>query len=454
MKRADLWNILNNVSSIAVIGASEKEGKVGNTLIKNIVSYGFQGDIYPVNPKYKEIYGLRAYPSLSSLPKTPDIVVIAVPAQVVPAILREARLKGSKLAVIISSGFKEVGSEEAEKALEEAISEGGLRVVGPNSAGISITKLRLHASIEVIPNKGPVGLAMQSGAMGGVVISRLKELSSGISFFISLGNIADIGVKDTFEYALFDESTMSMIAYIEWIRKGREFIDTGVKLSLKKPICILKGGRGERSLKAIVSHTGGLAGNYEIFKSAVNKIGAYMASDVDDLVEVCEVIRRLGKLYVEKVLIVSNSGGLAIITASQLEDEIELPELSISLREKIAGAAGKKFIGVNPIDFGGDSFIDEIIRPFMLKELKKYFDIGVLVYVPTAAEKPASIIKAVKELSPNFQIPVIAYFDGEGSREIFEKVSHSVPIVSNSRNLAYALKALRRRYAFLKRAGK
>jgi len=449
--REDLSNILPSVNEVAVVGATPKEGKVGNVLLRNLINYGFKGKIYPVNPKYSEILGIKSYPTISSIPSVPDVVVVAVPAKVVPSVLREAERKGIKLAVVITAGFKEAGNKEAERALEEVIEKGRMRVIGPNSAGISVTNIRLHASIEVMPNEGNVGLAMQSGAMGGVVISRLRSLSSGVSFFVSIGNAADVGVEDAFQYALSDEKTEAMMAYVEWIKDGKKFVNVGKELSKRKPLCILKGGKGESSSRAIKTHTGGLAGSYEVFRAATLKAGAYLADDVDDLVEVCEVLRRLGDREVSRVIIVSNSGGLAIVTASQIEGSgVEIPVIPSKLRDKILTEVKKNYSGINPIDFGGDSFINQVVKTFTIEGIENYFDMGILVYVPTAAENASSMAETVKRFSKDFRLPVVAYFDGEGAPEVGNAVSKEIPIVTSSRNVGRALKALRFRHAFLK----
>ncbi len=449
-----LYELTRQINSIAIVGASATPGKVGYVLLKNVINYGFNGRVYPVNPRRREILGIKTYPSLMDLPETPDLVIISVPARAVPQVLRETGDIGCKLAVVITAGFREAGNEEAQKALEEVIQAGNVRIIGPNSAGISFTDKRLHASIEVMPKPGSVGLAMQSGAMGGVVISRLKELSAGTSFFFSIGNAADIGIEDIFQYALKDGATESMIAYIEWVKDGKSFINNGLELSLRKPLCILKGGKGEKSMKAVSSHTGGLAGSYAIFKAAARKIGAYLAEDVDDLVEVCEVMRRVRNVKVKNVLIASNSGGLGIVTASQLEGlPVELPMLSEALRERIVEVAGKAFSGSNPIDFGGDSFMYQVVKTFTVEGIEDFYDLGILVYVPTAAETPADMAKAVKESSREFKVPVIAYFDGEGAKETSKEVSEAVPVVTSSRNVAKAIKGLVGRNGFLQTYG-
>lgn len=443
---------MKDVSSVAVIGASPKPGKVGNTVLQNILSFGFRGKVYPVNPRYKEVLGLKAYPSLKDLPEPPDIAVIAVPTKAVPGVVAEASEIGVGLTVIITSGFKEAGNEEAERELRRIVNSAPrMRILGPNSAGITISKVRLHASIEAPPTPGRVGLAMQSGAMGGVVISRLKELSSGISFFMSLGNMADVEISDVFEYALEDDATDSLIAYVEWVRDGKAFLEKGSKLAAVKPLCILKGGRGERSSEAVRSHTGGLAGNYVIFKEAVRKIGAYLADDVSDLVEVEEALRRVGHLNGSRILIVTNSGGLGVVTASHIEEHgLDLPPIPPKLAEALAKQAGKSFTGKNPVDFGGDASAEQVAKALSLSDLSRYFDAALFVYVPTAAEGPEEMAKALREHVNEFSLPVIAYFDGEGSREVTMKISGLLPAVTSARNAAKAVSALVNRGKYLR----
>ncbi len=443
---------MKDISSVAVIGASPKAGKVGNTVLQNILSYGFRGKVYPVNPRYKEVLGLGAYPSLKDLPEPPDIAVIAVPTKAVPGVVAEASEMGVGLTVIITSGFKEAGNEEAEKELRRIVSSAPrMRILGPNSAGITVSKVRLHASIEAPPTPGRVGLAMQSGAMGGVVISRLKELSSGISFFMSLGNMADVEISDVFEYALENDATDSLIAYVEWVRDGKAFLEKGSKLAAVKPLCILKGGRGERSSEAVRSHTGGLAGNYTIFKEAVRKIGAYLADDVSDLVEVEEALRRVGRLNGSRVLIVTNSGGLGVVSASHIEEHgLDLPPIPPKLAEGLAKQAGKSFTGKNPIDFGGDASAEQVAKALTLNDLSRHFDVALFVYVPTAAEGPEEMAKALREHVNEFSLPVIAYFDGEGSREVTMKISGLLPAVTSARNAAKAVSALVNRGKYLR----
>jgi len=447
---------LSRVSSVAVVGATPVEGKVGYEILRNIIKSGFKGEIYPVNPKYESILGIKAWPSVSKLPRVPDIAVIAVPPPVVPGVLEESATKGVRLAIIITAGFREAGNEVLEQRLRNVVRDYGIRVIGPNSAGVSIAGINLHASIEVVPDKGPIALMAQSGALGGVVISRLRDYSSGISFFISLGNMMDVDVTDTLEYALEDGGTEAVIAYIEWLREGRRFLRVASKLTAVKPLSILKGGWGERSSEAVRSHTGGLTSSYQVFMAAAKKIGAYLAEDIDDLIEVCEVLRKLKEgLSGKRTLIVTNSGGLGVILASHLESSgLDLPALSTTLRKSIAEACGKSPSGSNPIDFGGDAIIEQVATALTINELRKYYDAAVLAYVPTSAEGPEKLYRVISSMYSDFTLPTIVYVDGEGSEQVVKYVSKVAPTVTSSRIAARALNALYERYVYLSRIGK
>ncbi|MEM2805162.1 MAG: CoA-binding protein, partial [Zestosphaera sp.] len=196
-----LTEVFRSLESVVVVGGSPVRGKVGNVILDNILRYGFNGRVYVINPKYDSVLGLKSYKNLKELPEKPDIVVVAVPAGAVAQVVEEAASVGAKLAIVISSGFSEDERLSLQKKLENVVKSYKIRVIGPNSAGITLSSLFLHASIEVLPTRGSVGIAAQSGAVGGVIISELKKYSSGVSFFVSLGNCADVSPEEVLEYA-------------------------------------------------------------------------------------------------------------------------------------------------------------------------------------------------------------------------------------------------------------
>ncbi|MEM0297127.1 MAG: CoA-binding protein [Zestosphaera sp.] len=442
--KLSLKEALDDLNVIAIVGGSPVKGKIGNTILENIVKSGFQGKIYVINPKYSEVLGFKSYGSLKELPEAPDAVVVAIPASMAVQLVGEAVEVGVKLAVIISSGFSEVGRSDLQEALEEIIRASDIRVIGPNSAGVFISRYSLHASIEFPPTKGKVGVAAQSGAVGGVVISELKRYSSGASFFVSLGNSLDVSVEEVLEYSSEDEGTEAVITYLEWLRDGKRFIEGGLKLlRTGKPLCILKGGVDKRSSEAARSHTGGLTPNFEVFKAAVSKVGGYLATDIPDAVEVCELSRRFKDLNPSRVLVLTNSGGLGVLTASNLELQgFELPrpprDLTNMLRDYNLQAEP-----VNPIDLGGDTYIEELTDLLLLDMLKEYYDVVVLAYVPTAAESPDKIAGTINNKAKDFSLPVIGYFAGEGSVDVITRVSGDIPVATSSWFLSRALAFIR-----------
>ncbi|MEM0319589.1 MAG: CoA-binding protein [Fervidicoccaceae archaeon] len=429
-----LRDAVKKVNSVAIVGATPIEGKIGNIILRNIVDWGFNGDIFLVNPKYSSIHGYRAFPSLLDLPSIPDIVVIAIPEKDVGKVLEESAEIGAKLAVVITS------NAEISENLKEEFRE-RMRIIGPNSAGITLSKYKLHASIEVPPSTGKVGIVAQSGAVGGVVLSRLSLLSSGVSFFFSLGNSADISVEDALEYAIDDDNTEAVIAYIEWLKNGRKFIDVASTLRKRgKPLCVLKGGRGEASEKAARSHTGGIATDYSLFKAAVRQAGGYLASDLDEVVEVCEVMRRIRIADEPKPIIITNSGGVGVISVSLMDElgiKVKIPSIEI-LPQKYGGKVKQG----NPLDLGGDAYIDDILEVLSNNRLPEEFNLSVLIYVPTASEKPEKISEAIKKRAKDFSLPTIGMFAGAGSVEIIESVSSVIPVVSTSAILSKAIHAL------------
>ncbi|MEO3993652.1 MAG: CoA-binding protein [Desulfurococcaceae archaeon TW002] len=435
-----LAEVFKSIESIAVVGGSPVRGKIGNVILENILRYGFNGKIYVINPKYDSVLGIKSYKNLKELPEKPDIVIVAVPADAAVQVVEEAALARVKLAVVISSGFSEEERHNLQERLEEIVKSYKIRVVGPNSAGITLSNFSLHANIEVPPTRGSVGVAAQSGAVGGVVISELKKYSSGISFFVSLGNCADVSPEEVLEYAAEDKNTDALILYLEWLRDGRKFVGNGLKLlKTMKPLCVIKGGVGKQSSEAVRSHTGGLTPSYEVFRTAVSKIRGYLAIEIQDAVEVCELTRRLRGLNPSRILIVTNSGGLGVLAASHLDlGGFEIPKPPPKLIETLS-RLGLRGVASNPLDLGGDTYIETLADILTLSELREYYDLAVLAYVPTAAETPEKITRVIEEKQPCFSLPVIGYFAGEGSYEIITRTSKYLPIVSSSWILSRAL---------------
>lgn len=431
--------VLRSINSVSVVGASPIRGRIGYEILANLVRYGFKGEVYPVNPKYREVLGFKCYSSPRDIPGEVDLAVIAIPAPQVPKALEELCGKGVKLAVVISSGFRERGHVELEERLLRVSRDCGVRLIGPNSAGVTSTPARLHASIEVLPSEGKVAVVSHSGAVGGVAIYELQKLGSGISYFISLGNSPDVSLEEVLEELAEDPYTDSVVAYVEWVKEGRRFIEALRRLSRSKPVAVVKGGWGKASSEAVKTHTGGIATPYELFKAAAKQAGAYLAEEIDEAVEAAEILRKLRTSpRMRRVLVITNSGGYGILTSSHLEVAgAEVAPLTEDLARGIALATSKEFSGVNPIDFGGDSRAVEIVKALSLDVLRDYYNLAVVVYVPTSAETPEEICNAFRETSE--VLPTVYLVAGGGSTAIARCVSGVKPVARRPSNLAKVL---------------
>ncbi len=264
--------------SIAVIGASNRQGSVGRAAFTNILLNEYTGTVYPVNPKEHSISGVRAYPSVLDLPETVDLAVVIVPAPVVPRVVEEAGQKGVKGLVIISAGFKEVGPDgaELERQIFSIAQKYSMRMIGPNCLGVINADpiVRLNASFASgMPLEGSIAFASQSGALGEAVLDYASGENIGFSKFISMGNKADVNENDILEYLRTDPMTKVILLYIEDIIDGRKFVDTVSRVTEEKPIIAVKAGVSPEGAKAASSHTGALAGSDEAYNAILKQSG-------------------------------------------------------------------------------------------------------------------------------------------------------------------------------------
>ncbi|MDH4231314.1 MAG: CoA-binding protein, partial [Nitrospirota bacterium] len=266
---------LFNPRSIVLIGASRDETKLGGMILKNLLR--FRGKVYPVNPKYRELMGLKAYLSAGDIPGEADFAIIMRPAPEVPAILRELQGK-TRCAVVMSSGFAEIGEAELQAQVKKISAEEGIRVLGPNCMGIYNPYRNLdtfflpHERLKR-PGKGNVGIVSQSGAILSCLLGAARTSRTGVSKVVGYGNAVDIDESEIYEYLAHDGDTDVVVSYIESVGDGRRFIEKAKALSEKKPLIILKSGKGESGQAAAFSHTGRLAGRYEVFHSLLRRYG-------------------------------------------------------------------------------------------------------------------------------------------------------------------------------------
>ena len=303
-------NSFFNPKSVAIIGASSKPGKLGSYVVRNIVSQGFKGKIYPINPDVNEVFGLKCYPSLAELPEVPDLSVILIPAsQVVPS-LKDHQKKGVNHVIVMSAGFKEIGEQGKvlEDEIKNLINSNGIRLVGPNCLGIfdnisRVDSFFLPRDLIQRPNTGVVSLASQSGSF----VAHIMDLASfehlGISRVLAYGNKADVNEVDALEYFADDPHTKVVGLYLEDVVDGREFVRAAQYCSAKKPVIVLKTGKFDSLKHALTSHTGAIAGSYNSYVSAFRRSSLIEVHSEIEFIDACKAVALLPKARGNRVLI-------------------------------------------------------------------------------------------------------------------------------------------------------
>ena len=442
-------------NSVAIIGASNKPGKVGYVLVKNLIDSGFKGKIFPVNPKEKMILGLRCFPSILDIPETIDMALIAISAIRVPKVVEECGKKGVKLAVIFSAGFAEIGNVELERRIVEIAKDYGLRLLGPNCAGLIINKLNLHACMEARVNKGDLALAAQSGAFGALVISMVKSRGLGLSTFISYGNRADVDEADILQYFHEDEETKAIMMYIEGLRNGRQFIDIASKVTVQKPIIAIKVGKTPASMRAVTSHTGALAGEYRIYEAAFRKCGVYLVDDILELIEVSHILSRTRTILGNRVCIVTNSGGPGVLLTDYIEvKDLEVPQLSYSLRDKLSFLS-PMCSTFNPVDLTADANAERYYEVLKVLSQSDECDYIAVIFIPPAYIDPLEVVKGLIDAWRDFgsKKPMAIYIGGEGTKEAINHAEKKgIPIAIDLKSLATSIHALKFRAQYLEKS--
>ena len=465
--------------SAAIVGATKKIDKAGNVIFKNF-AYNktrgvFKGEIYPVNPHEESILGFKCYPSLSEIPGEVELVVIVVPAKVVPAVMEEAVAKGVKAAIIISSGFREVGNVELEQRLVATAGKGGIRILGPNCLGVYYQKTGvdtlflpetkvLTTGDEVIatprPLFGDIAIVTQSGAFGVAALDFLAGRQIGISKFVSFGNKSDVTESEMMHYLLFDKETKVILLYVEDIKFGRRFLNVAKKVTVKKPVVALKAGRSAAGARAAASHTGAIAGSDKIYDAAFEQAGVLRACDMEEFFDMGKALAMQPPALGWNVGILTDAGGPGIMAV----DECESGGLSV---ERFSEETLKKFQklkdeGVlprfaatgNPVDLTGsvtdDMFVVAADLMFQAPEVDGIILLG-LHHLPALREK---YIDGVAEVSAKYSKPIVMCDIGETEMALYTRFRFDklgIPSYGSPEDAARAMKALMRYGAYLKK---
>ena len=391
--------------TVAVIGASSKEGKVGNIVIKNLLSCGYQGTIYPINPKEETIEGLKNYHSILEVPTSVDLVIVSIPAAAVVDAAKECVQKGVQNMIVLTAGFKEVGAEGAqmEQELVRVAKEGNMNILGPNVIGSIDTKSPINASFgQMMPHQGDIAFISQSGAMLVAILDWSISVGIGFSKTISIGNKADISELDLIEYLGDDPDTNVILCYLESIANGDEFLKVVSNVSKKKPVVILKSGTSSAGAKAASSHTGALAGSDMAYDLAFEKTGAIRAHTMTELFDLGLAFSKLPLPKGDNVAVITNAGGGGVVTADAVEKSgLKMAELSESTISDLKESLPPETNVHNPIDVLGDAPPERY--EVSLKKIcaDPNVDSIVVMSCPTASMQPVPITEKIIEATKN-----------------------------------------------------
>ena len=344
-----------NPRSVAVIGASDGEGKIGNSVMKNIINGGYQGELYPINPKADEILGKKAYKSVKDVPGEIDVAVFAVPAKFCIAAMEEVGEKGISGAIMIPSGFAEVGEHELQDELVAVARKNNVRIMGPNIYGFYYTPANLCATFcTPYDVKGKTALSSQSGGVGMSIIGYSRSTKMGVSAIVGLGNKSDLDEDDLLTYFEQDDNTDVMAMHAEDLKDGRSFAEVAKRVSKTKPIVMLKAGRTQLGAKAAASHTGALAGNDKIYDDVLRSSGVIRAYNLNDLLQFARGLPVLPTPKGEEIVIITGAGGSGVLLSDAIVDN----DLSLMKFPHDLDEAFKKFIppfgaSGNPVDITG-----------------------------------------------------------------------------------------------------
>jgi len=472
-------NAFFNPRSVAVVGATKKINKAGHVIFKNFVENNrrgvFKGEIFPVNPHEDSILGYQCYPLVTKIPVEPELVVIVVPANIVPQIMEDAASKKVKAVVIISSGFGEVGNHELENQVVAIAKKADIRVLGPNCLGVydsrtgvdmlflPETKI-LTTGDEVVatprPMPGNIAMVTQSGAFGVAALDYLTGRQIGVSKFVSFGNKCDVDEAEMLHYLLYDEETEAIMLYVEDIKSGRKFLKAAKEVTKKKPIVALKSGRTEAGARAAASHTGAMAGSDHIYDAVFAQTGILRAKDMEEFFDAGKALAMQLPALGKNIGIITDAGGPGIMAV----DECELKGLSVKRfsektierfeKLKEEGKLPKFATNINPVDITGSATSEmfestaEIL--FQDPEIHGIILLG-LHHTPGLQE---DYIDKVAKVANKHDKPIVACDIGETEMALhtrfrFDKLG--IPAYSSPEDAARAMNALARYGLYLKK---
>jgi acetyltransferase len=414
--------------NVAVIGATERQGSVGRTVLWNMLSSPFGGTVYPINTNRPSVLGIRAYRDIREVPEKPDLIVVTTPAASVPGIIRQAVELGVPAGIVISAGFKEYGEsgKELERQIAEIIS-GRMRIIGPNCLGVMNPIGGLNATFaSAMARPGNVAFISQSGALCTAVLDwSLRELV-GFSGFVSIGSMLDVGWGDLIDYFGHDPRTHSIVIYMESVGDARSFLSAAREVSLSKPIIVIKAGRSAAAAKAAASHTGSLTGSDEVLDAAFRRVGVLRVTSIADIFYMSEVLAKQPLPRGPRLAILTNAGGPGVLATDALVSlGGELAELSPESMAAYDSFLPPHWSHNNPIDILGDAEPERYAKALEVAAKDPGIDGMLVVLTPQGMTNPTQIAEQLRPYANSTRKPVVASWMGgadvAGGEEILNR---------------------------------
>lgn len=443
-----------NPKTVAVVGASARKASVGGVIFRNFLKPAFNGVAYPINPRATEVLGIPSYERVSEVPEPIDLAVIAVPAGIVPNIMKDCEEKGVKAAIIISGGFKETGLEGAylEEQVVEIAKRSGLRVIGPNCVGIYDTNTGvdttfLPASRMGRPGKGYISFISQSGAFAAAVLDMNAQSGLGVSRVISFGNKADVNEIDLIKYLGDDPETRVIVEYLEGLSPstGASYIQTAKMVTRQKPIIVVKAGRSIRGSAAAASHTGALAGDARLYDFAFQQAGILSAQDFEDGFEMAKALASQPPAQGNRVLVVTDAGGAGVMTVDACEAlGLKVPETPKKEKQVLREAFPGYCSVHNPIDLTGDTNAERYQIAFDTLLGTSHYDAAIAIVMMQVPLLNLDIVDRLVAVVRKYQKPLVALTAGgrftmKGARLLEEAGIPALPTPARAAKALWAL---------------
>jgi len=422
---------LFNPKSIAIIGASQDEAKVGAIALKNIITSGYSGQVYPVNPNVVTTDALKFYPNIASLPEIPDLAVIAIPANLVIAELEKCGAAGIKNAVIFSAGFKEIGESgrQLEEQLVAVAAHYKINILGPNCLGFASTNPAVNVTFgQVIKDKSNLRFISQSGALAASLFDWCQTTGLGFNDFITIGNKSVINENDILEYWLpqLKQSSTPLNPvglYLESIASGQDFVKIISQITPYNPVFILKPGKSPSAVSAMRSHTGAIAGEDRVFEAALAQTGAIRCQELGDFFDLAQAFAWKNAPMGPQVAVISNAGGPAVLTTDTItETGLEMAKLSQDTEEKLAYCLPRMASIVNPVDILGDALAERFGQSLEIILQEKSVQSVVVLLTPQLMTQINKTAEIIGKLSLKYPQPILCSFIGGGQTVDGQKI--------------------------------